>query len=184
MAAMSFASSTRSVLLSTRIFFTRRDAISVTMARSCGPISLTSTSTSSTSIPSIASSTLLTMYSPSRVRGLCRPGVSRKTICQSGLLATPMMRLRVVCGLLLTMATFSPTIAFIIVDLPTFGRPTIAANPERNFFSLFSLLCMCSPQISFPSDAGPKPSGRSAASVVLRTLPSHVTSTSSSGANS
>ena len=35
-----------------------------------------------------------------------------------------------------------------------------------------------------PSDDGPKPSGSSARSVVFRTLPSHVTSTSSSGANS
>ena len=82
------------------------------------------------------------------------------------------------------MATFSPTIAFIIVDLPTFGRPTMAAKPERNLFSFFSLLCMSSPQTSFPSDEGPKPSGSSSASVVLRTFPSHVTSTSSAGANS
>jgi hypothetical protein len=35
----------------------------------------------------------------------------------------PQMRLRVVCGLLLTMAIFSPTSALVSVDLPTFGRP-------------------------------------------------------------
>ena len=34
------------------------------------------------------------------------------------------MRVRVVCGLLDTMATFWPTSLFVSVDLPTFGRPT------------------------------------------------------------
>ena len=35
------------------------------------------------------------------------------------------MRLRVVCGLGETIATFSPTRAFVSVDLPTFGLPHI-----------------------------------------------------------
>ena len=35
------------------------------------------------------------------------------------------MRLRVVWGLGETIATFSPTRAFVSVDLPTFGRPQI-----------------------------------------------------------
>src|SRR5690606_34026131 len=44
---------------------------------------------------------------------------------------TPSIRWRVVCGLSVTMLIFSPTSAFISVDLPTFGRPTIATKPER-----------------------------------------------------
>ena len=81
-------------------------------------------------MPSIASLTDCIMLSPSFVRGVWMPGVSRNTICQSGRVITPMMRLRVVCGRLETIAIFSPTIAFIKVDLPTFGRPTIVINPE------------------------------------------------------
>ena len=40
----------------------------------------------------------------------------------------PRMRCRVVCGLGLTMLILRPSNAFSSVDLPTFGRPTIAAN--------------------------------------------------------
>jgi hypothetical protein len=40
------------------------------------------------------------------------------------------MRLRVVCGLGETMATFWPTRVLTSVDLPAFGRPTIATNPD------------------------------------------------------
>ena len=42
----------------------------------------------------------------------------------------PRMRLRVVCGLGLMMASFSPTSAFSSVDLPAFGRPRMQTNPE------------------------------------------------------
>src|SRR5258708_12047134 len=51
------------------------------------------------------------------------------------------MRLRVVCGFEVTMAIFCPTRRFTRVDLPAFGRPTIATNPDRNacFSPLFSL---------------------------------------------
>src|SRR3989441_7661322 len=59
------------------------------------------------------------------------PGVSRKTTCASGSVRMPRMRLRVVCGLGVTMATLAPTRAFSSVDLPTFGRPTMAAYPAR-----------------------------------------------------
>src|SRR6266566_392298 len=59
------------------------------------------------------------------------PGVSRKTTCASGSVRMPRMRLRVVCGLGVTMATLAPTSAFRSVDLPTFGRPTMAAYPAR-----------------------------------------------------
>jgi hypothetical protein len=37
----------------------------------------------------------------------------------------------VVCGFFDVMLTFSPTSAFMSVDLPTLGRPTIATCPQR-----------------------------------------------------
>src|ERR1700743_3644526 len=43
----------------------------------------------------------------------------------------PVMRWRVVCALRDVILTFWPTSAFISVDLPTFGRPTIATMPQR-----------------------------------------------------
>src|SRR6185312_8850503 len=61
----------------------------------------------------------------------CTPGVSTKTICPRSLLNTPVIRLRVVCGLGVTMASFSPTMRLSKVDLPTFGRPRIATRPAR-----------------------------------------------------
>src|ERR1700722_9531580 len=79
------------------------------------------------------------MRRSSCVPGLCTPGVSTKTICAAGRLpfpagtsSTPVMRFRVVCGLLVTIATFSPTSAFSSVLLPALGRPKIDTNPERN----------------------------------------------------
>ena len=96
------------------------------------------------SMPSSAPSTAPIMYWPSLLRGAWMPGVSRKTICASSFVITPMMRLRVVCARGETMATFSPTSAFISVDLPTFGRPRITTNPERNpFFFSMSLFFSC-----------------------------------------
>src|SRR4051812_28449191 len=41
------------------------------------------------------------------------------------------MACRVVCGRLLTMPTFSPTIALVRVVFPALGRPTRAAKPLR-----------------------------------------------------
>src|SRR5581483_7873830 len=70
--------------------------------------------------------------------GLCTPGVSMSTIWPVGrfplrsTLTIPWMRLRVVCGLRVTMASFSPTRAFNSVLLPAFGRPMMETNPERN----------------------------------------------------
>src|SRR4051812_26196487 len=46
-------------------------------------------------------------------------------------MAMPMMRVRVVCALGLTIATFWPTSALTSVDLPAFGAPTIAMRPQR-----------------------------------------------------
>ena len=42
------------------------------------------------------------------------------------------MRLRVVCGLSETIATFWPTSRLTRVDLPTFGRPTTVTKPAWN----------------------------------------------------
>src|SRR5258708_4442959 len=56
------------------------------------------------------------------------------------------MRLRVVCGLEVTMAIFCPTSRFTSVLLPAFGRPTIATNPARCpavvFFSVSLITCL------------------------------------------
>src|SRR5436190_2880453 len=48
-----------------------------------------------------------------------------------GILITPRTRLRVVCGLGLTIASFSPARAFSSVDLPALGRPRMQTYPER-----------------------------------------------------
>ena len=61
---------------------------------------------------------------------MCRPGVSTKTNWLSPRVRTPQMRLRVVWGLLVTMATFSPTRALVRVDLPTLGRPQMVMMPD------------------------------------------------------
>src|SRR3712207_4728638 len=68
---------------------------------------------------------------PSRLLGLCRPGVSTSTSCPAGRVTTPRMACRVVCGRLLTMPTFVPTIALVSVVLPALGRPTRQAKPLR-----------------------------------------------------
>src|SRR6266849_2123661 len=60
------------------------------------------------------------------------PGVSTKIICAHDKVLTPRIRVRVVCGLGLTIASLAPTRAFSNVDLPTFGRPTKATKPQRN----------------------------------------------------
>src|SRR5688572_3779797 len=53
-------------------------------------------------------------------------------ICASGVVTTPCMEVRVVCGLSATIATFCPTSAFSRVDFPAFGRPTMETNPDLN----------------------------------------------------
>src|SRR6266498_4547068 len=68
--------------------------------------------------------------------GLCTPGVSTSTICAAECfevrfrLTMPMMRLRVVCALWVTMASFSPVSELSRVDLPALGRPRMVTNPE------------------------------------------------------
>src|SRR6516164_5652902 len=76
--------------------------------------------------------TRLSSRSPSSVRGLCRPGVSTRMSCASGRCTMPRITRRVVCGRSLVIATLAPTRALVRVDLPTFGRPTRHAKPERN----------------------------------------------------
>src|SRR3546814_4890682 len=53
------------------------------------------------------------------------------TICVSPSIATPINRVRVVCALGLTIATFWPTSALTMVDLPALGAPTTATKPQR-----------------------------------------------------
>ena len=48
----------------------------------------------------------------------------------AGRLRMPRIARRVVCGLSLVMATFSPTSAFVSVDFPTLGRPTNVTKPQ------------------------------------------------------
>ncbi len=43
----------------------------------------------------------------------------------------PVIRWRVVCAFFDVMLSFAPTRRFSSVDLPTFGRPTIATRPQR-----------------------------------------------------
>ena len=50
----------------------------------------------------------------------------------SGRRTMPRITRRVVCGLLLVIATFVPTSAFMSVDLPTFGLPAKQAKPAEN----------------------------------------------------
>src|SRR5713226_8617702 len=52
------------------------------------------------------------------------------------------MRLRVVCGLEVTIAIFCPTSRFTSVDFPTFGRPIMATNPDRKLFFAFSFFAI------------------------------------------
>src|SRR5260370_17527074 len=55
----------------------------------------------------------------------------------------PVMRWRVVCALRDVMLTFWPTSAFIKVDLPTFGRPTIATMPQRKPGGVGAFINVC-----------------------------------------
>src|SRR5260221_1439878 len=48
------------------------------------------------------------------------------------------MRFLVVCGFDVTIAIFCPTTRLSSVDLPAFGRPTIAANPDRGGIAVLS----------------------------------------------
>ena len=74
---------------------------------------------------------VLSIRLPSLLCALCTPGVSSRTYCKGPRVTTPVMRVRVVWGLEVTMATFSPTRRFVRLDLPTFGRPMTATKTEE-----------------------------------------------------
>ena len=63
------------------------------------------------------------------------PGVSIKTIWQSGLLKTPLMEFLVVCGFGETIDIFSPVILLRRVDLPALGLPIIDMKPDLKAIS-------------------------------------------------
>ena len=61
-----------------------------------------------------------------RTSRLWIPGVSTKIACNCSLVKIPIMRWRVVWGFREVIDNFWPNTWFINVDLPTFGRPTMA----------------------------------------------------------
>ena len=71
------------------------------------------------------------MARSSRRRGAKMPGVSISSSCAAPSVAMPISRVRVVCTLAETMATFCPTSALTSVDLPALGAPTMATEPQR-----------------------------------------------------
>ena len=70
---------------------------------------------------------------PSLLFSLYTPGVSRKISCESSKVFTPRILFLVVLGLSETAETFSPTMEFTSVDLPTLGRPITEINPDLKF---------------------------------------------------
>src|SRR5262249_45162157 len=92
---------------------------------------LASTSTAAISASSTPAQAVVIIARSSSRLGAKMPGVSMNTSCDSSTVAMPRSKERVVCTLWETMATFVPTSALISVDLPTFGAPIIATNPQR-----------------------------------------------------
>ena len=72
-----------------------------------------------------------TMARSRRRRGLKRPGVSTNTIWACPSIATPLIRVRVVWTLCVTIETLAPTMRFSSVDFPAFGSPISATKPAR-----------------------------------------------------
>src|SRR5665213_474905 len=137
-----------------------------------------STMKSTASRDSSASVTSCIMRRSSCVAGLCTPGVSTRMTCAAGWPAspfgplvfffagtssTPRMRVRVVWGLCVTMASFCPSSAFSSVLFPALGRPMMETNPERRGIRLLSLaadayllprtLISCRGRLSLAADA-------------------------------
>ena len=71
------------------------------------------------------------MYRPRASLAFKRPGVSINTSWVSPLVRTPVIRVRVVWGFWVTMATFSPTRRFRRLLLPALGLPTRAIKAVR-----------------------------------------------------
>ena len=61
-----------------------------------------------TSTSAMESLAVLSIRLPSLLWGLCTPGVSSRTYCKGPRVMTPVIRVRVVWGLEVTIATFSP----------------------------------------------------------------------------
>src|SRR6267143_795165 len=93
-----------------------------------GPASIKNSARSASASVCSASRTMRALRPPFAA---CSPGVSSRATWASSRVITPRIRLRVVCGLGLTMASFWPTSRLSSVLLPTFGRPTMATNPAR-----------------------------------------------------
>ncbi len=107
------------------------------MRRSPGPIRCVASSTRQvTSTSPIVSVAAEFNRSPITVLGLWMPGVSTNTSWASGRWRMPRIWCRVVCGLSETIETFSPRMRFNNVDLPTLGRPTSEAKPDRKVGSV------------------------------------------------
>ena len=85
----------------------RRSSVAIFTARELSGGVTTSNAASTSSAAPTASST---MKRPSALRAECRPGVSTNTIWPAGPFQTPRIRLRVVWGFLLTIASLWPTI--------------------------------------------------------------------------
>ncbi len=87
-------------------------------------------------------------------RRVWKPGVSTKTNCAAPTVRMPVMRCRVVCALAEVMLIFWPTSALSSVDLPTFGRPTMATRPQRRSAAAVGA--------ASPGATSPGPAGRAA----------------------
>ena len=72
---------------------------------------------------------------PRRLFSLYTPGVSRNASWESSNVFTPSILFLVVLGLFETAETFSPTMEFTRVDLPTLGLPTTEMKPDLKFLS-------------------------------------------------
>ena len=114
------------------------------MVCSCSPIGRVQSCMKMTqSISETASRAAFSIWSPSFVRAVCRPGVSVKTSWVLPIFRMPVMRVRVVWGLGLTDAIFSPISALSSDDFPALVCPAMAA--KRIFVvSLCSMHYSCS----------------------------------------
>ncbi len=90
--------------------------------------SISSTTASASPAPPQAERTIA--FS-SRRFGAKMPGVSTSTIWLAPSMAMPRTSERVVCTLCETIETLVPTSALVSVDLPAFGAPISATNPQR-----------------------------------------------------
>ena len=126
----------RSTLLTTTTGRVAPDrAFSSTVAMvvaSPGPIGDAASTTAITTSTSPAAPRAVSLSRPPIVvRGRCSPGVSTKITWTSPSVRTPRTAWRVVFGLGAVIVTLAPTIWLTRVDLPTFGRPSTAAKPQR-----------------------------------------------------